>query len=161
MEKARLRAPASGGTADEVEAEFYEALAAGDLERLMACWAEDEDDIVCVHPGGARLVGAAAIRASFETLFDNGGVIRATPQHVRRIDSAAGSMHNLIERIDVATGAGPRHGYVVATNVYQRTSHGWRMVAHHASPGTMTLEEPDEQQQLQQQQQRRSARTLH
>jgi hypothetical protein len=25
---------------------------------------------------------------------------------------------------------------VVATNVYLKTSQGWRMVAHHASPGT-------------------------
>jgi SnoaL-like domain len=24
----------------------------------------------------------------------------------------------------------------LATNVYHRTSQGWRMVAHHASPGT-------------------------
>ncbi|WP_442786621.1 nuclear transport factor 2 family protein [Hydrogenophaga sp. NFH-34] len=38
-------------TPDEVEHAFYEALQHGDLERVMACWA-DEDDVVCVHPGG-------------------------------------------------------------------------------------------------------------
>jgi len=31
---------------------------------------------------------------------------------------------------------------VVATNVYAKTAQGWRMVAHHASPGTRT-EPPD------------------
>lgn len=151
--KAKLQA-AAAGTADEVEAAFYEALAAGDLDRLMACWAEDEDDIVCVHPGGARLVGAAAIRASFEALFASGGVIRAAPQHVRRLDSFGGaSLHHLIERVEVAAEAGPRHGYVVATNVYFKTAHGWRMVAHHASPGTIALERESEE--------RPPARTLH
>ena len=27
-------------------------------------------------------------------------------------------------------------GFVIATNVYHRTAQGWRLVAHHASPGT-------------------------
>jgi uncharacterized protein len=39
----------------------------------MAVWADD-DEIVCVHPGGPRVVGAAAIRASFEAIFANGGI---------------------------------------------------------------------------------------
>ena len=41
-----------------------------------------------------------------------------------------------VERIEVLTDEGPRHAYVIATNVYQKTAQGWRMVAHHASPGT-------------------------
>ena len=35
---------------------FYEAFEARDVEAMMATWAEDEE-IVCVHPGGSRLVG--------------------------------------------------------------------------------------------------------
>ena len=64
MSKAKLRAATVGGSADEIEAAFYEALRLGDIDKLMACWA-DEDDIVCVHPGGPRIIGANAIRASF------------------------------------------------------------------------------------------------
>ena len=135
MRKAKLEAATLGGTADEVEAAFYEALAAGDLERMMNCWA-DEDDIVCVHPGGGRLVGIGAIRASFDTLFSNNGV-NATPLSVRRVESLASSMHNVIERLEINTPEGPRHGYVIATNVYLKTAQGWRMVLHHASPGTI------------------------
>ena len=48
---------------DEAEARFYEALQAGDLDKLMAVWADD-DEVVCVHPGGERVIGPAAIRAS-------------------------------------------------------------------------------------------------
>ena len=36
-------------TPDETEAQFYEALQRGDLDRVMAVWADD-DDIACIHP---------------------------------------------------------------------------------------------------------------
>ena len=124
----------SPDAATEIEAAFYQALQHGDIDKLMACWS-DEDDIVCVHPGGARLVGLAAIRATFETLFAN-GAIRALPEKVRRVESLAASVHSVLERIEVLTDEGPRHAWVIATNVYLKTSQGWRMVAHHASPGT-------------------------
>ena len=100
----------------------------------MACWA-DEDDIVCVHPGGARLLGAGAIRAAFDMMFTNGS-IQARAEKVHRVDSLGASVHSVLERIEVLTDEGPRHAYVIATNVYQKTPLGWRMVAHHASPGT-------------------------
>ena len=126
--------PVSTGNADVTEAAFYEALQSGDIEKLMACWG-DEDHIVCVHPGGARLVGVAAIRAAFDAMFSN-GTIRAHPEKVRKVDALSASVHSVLERIDVLTEEGPRNVYVIATNVYHQTPHGWRMVAHHASPGT-------------------------
>ena len=124
----------SPGAADDTEAAFYRALQHGDIDKLMACWA-DEDEIVCVHPGGARLMGPAAIRAAFESMFAN-GTIRAQPEKVRKVDSLVASVHSVLERIEVLTDEGPRHAWVIATNVYLKTSVGWRMVAHHASPGT-------------------------
>jgi ketosteroid isomerase-like protein len=124
----------SSSSPDEVEAEFYEAMHAGDLDRLMACWA-DEDDIVCVHPGGSRLVGEGEIRATFEALFANGS-IQAFPEQVRRIESLTSAVHSVIERVRVLAPDGLQEAYVLATNVYQKTAQGWRMVAHHASPGT-------------------------
>ena len=126
--------PARTGNADDIEAAFYDALQSGDIEKLMACWG-DEDDIVCVHPGGARLVGPAAIRATFDAMFSN-GTIRAQPIKVRKVETMSASVHSVLERIEVLTEEGPRHAYVIATNVYHKTAQGWRMVAHHASPGT-------------------------
>ena len=132
----RPKAPlASTGNADETEASFYDSLQKGDIEKLMACWG-DEDEIVCVHSGGARLVGAAAIRSAFDAMFAN-AAIRAQPLKVRRVQSLSASVHSVLERIEVLTEEGPRHAYVVATNVYHLTAQGWRMVAHHASPGTL------------------------
>ena len=42
---------------DDTEAQFYEALQRGDIDKLMAVWSDD-DDICCVHPNGPRVVGA-------------------------------------------------------------------------------------------------------
>lgn len=128
-----------GASADDVEAAFYEALHAGDVEQLMACWA-DEDDIVCVHPGGPRLVGAAAIRAAFEEML-SGGSIRITLERQRKVESLSACVHNVLERIDVVTAEGPQHAWVVATNVFLKTTQGWRLVAHHASPGRAEVAE--------------------
>ena len=123
-----------GGSADDIEAAFYDALQAADIDKLMACWA-DEDEIVCVHPGGPRVLGAGAIRAAFESMFANGS-IRAWPERMRKIESMASSVHNVLERIEIMTPDGPSQAWVIATNVYHKTAQGWRMVAHHASPGT-------------------------
>ena len=128
------------GTPDDTEAAFYEALQQGDMDRLMACW-NDEDDIVCVHPGGPRLVGHAEVRAGFEALFANGPVI-AHPEKVRRAEAGVCSVHSVIERVDILTDDGVQHAWVVATNVYVKTAQGWRMVVNHASPG-LRMEPPD------------------
>ena len=134
MPKTKNQAAIVGGSADEIEAAFYEALQNGDIEKLMACWA-DEDEVVCVHPGGPRVVGTLAIRAAFDAMFSNGS-IRAVPQQVRKVESLTSVVHNVLERIEVLTQGGPAHAYVLATNVYHRTAQGWRMVVHHASPGS-------------------------
>ena len=122
---------------EDAEAQFYEAVRDGDLERLMAVWADD-DDVVCVHPGGTRVVGPQAVRAAFEAIFSN-STIAVHPEHVKRVHAMGSAVHSVLERIDVVTVEGPRTGWIVATNVYVKTGEGWRMVAHHASPGA-----PDE-----------------
>jgi len=133
MPKPSQRAAILGGSADEVEVSFYEALQRADIEQLMACWAEEED-VICVHPGGPRLVGALAIRSAFEAMFAQ-GPLRLTPERVCRVESLGAVVHNVLERIDVLTAEGEQHAWVVATNVYFKTAQGWRLVAHHASPG--------------------------
>jgi uncharacterized protein (TIGR02246 family) len=133
----KARAAALNASPEDAEAQFYDALRDGDLERVMAVWADD-DDVVCVHPGGARMVGPQAVRAAFEAIFSSGGVV-VHPEHVKRVQAMGSAVHSVLERIAVVTVEGPRTGWIVATNVYVKTSQGWRMVAHHASPGA-----PDE-----------------
>jgi len=119
-------------TAQDAENAFYEALERADLEAMMAVWAEDED-IVCVHPGGQRLAGQAEVREAWRQMFAGGpGLgVRISQQSV--IAGVMVEVHSLHENITVAGEAQPRPP-MVATNVYLRTAAGWRMIAHHASP---------------------------
>src|SRR5437763_5751078 len=100
------------GSPDDIEAQFYEALQRGDIDRLMAVWSDD-DEIACVHPGGPRLIGATAIRASFEAVFGNGAV-NAQPEQVRRVQSHSSAVHNLLERVEVMGTEGPQAAWVIA-----------------------------------------------
>lgn len=120
---------------EEIEQQFYEAMQRADIELMMSVWSDD-DDIACVHPGGGRVVGPAAIRASFEAIFGHSAV-DATPERVRRLHSHSCAIHNVVERVRVMTDKGPQVGYAIATNVYLKTAMGWRMVVHHASPGSL------------------------
>ena len=131
---ARPKPPAPLGSPDDTEQQFYEALQHGDVERLMATWSDDEE-ISCVHPGGPRVVGAAAIRSAFEAIFANGAV-NARPEKVRRLQTLACAVHSVLEHIQIMTTDGPQSAWVVATNVYLKGALGWRLVAHHASPGS-------------------------
>jgi ketosteroid isomerase-like protein len=124
--------PAPADSPDEVEALFYEALQQGALEKLMALWADD-DEIVCVHPGGGHAVGAAAIRASFGAIFAGGG-IPVRPEQVHRLQQPGFALHHLVERLEVAREGVTQVGWVLATNVYVKGTLGWRIAAHHASP---------------------------
>jgi uncharacterized protein (TIGR02246 family) len=126
--------PIAPSSPDDIEQQFYEALQHGDIEALMAAWADD-DDILCVHPGGPRVIGPVAIRAAFESIFSN-GAIDAQPERVRRIGGPACAVHSVLERVRVMTDEGPHSAWVIATNVYLQTARGWRLVAHHASPGS-------------------------
>ncbi len=128
------RTAALMSTPQDIEAQFYEALQRADIEALMAVWSDDEE-IVCVHPGGPRIVGAAAIRATFDAIFAN-GAIAVHPEKLRAVNSGHCAVHNVLERVDISTDEGPNTAWVIATNVYIKTDHGWRLVAHHASPGS-------------------------
>jgi uncharacterized protein (TIGR02246 family) len=119
---------------DDIEAQFYEALQAGDLVKVMAAWADD-DDAVCVLPGGPRVTGLRAIRASFEAMFAHGG-IPVRIERVRRVEHPQAAVHHLLVRVDVDTDEGVQTAWVIVTNVYLKTEHGWRLLVHHASPGT-------------------------
>ena len=133
MTKTSKLASAIGGSADDTEATFYEALQTGDLERLMGCWADD-DEVICIHPSGPRLVGLGAIRSAFEAMLGNGS-LRVQAQAVRKVVSMGSAVHSVRERIEVLTNEGLVEAFALATNVYHKTAQGWRMVAHHASPG--------------------------
>lgn len=119
-------------TPDEAEEAFYTAFAKASLDAMMGVWL-DSDTITCVHPVGPRLTGREAVRGGWQELFRGGGGLRFRLGEVSRIQDALLSIHILHEYITVP-GEEAERPPAVATNIYQLTNDGWRMILHHASP---------------------------
>jgi uncharacterized protein (TIGR02246 family) len=119
-------------TALDCESAFYECLQKGDAEALMELWADDEE-VVCVHPGGPRLVGIARVAQAWQEILSTGALnIRVIDRSV--IANLSCAVHHVIEEITVQNEGRMESATVCATNVYLKTPSGWRIVAHHASP---------------------------
>lgn len=123
--------PTRFATAEAAEIAFYDALEKADLAKLMQVWADDEE-IICVHPGGLRLIGHHAVKESWQEILSNGGL---PIRHTRSValNSMMSVTHSLIEAITVQGPNGPEQALCFATNVYHKGPTGWRLVMHHAS----------------------------
>jgi ketosteroid isomerase-like protein len=115
---------------EEAEAAFYKAIEQADVIAMMSVWAEDEE-VICVHPGGQRVIGVDAVRESWRQIFASGPRMRFGLLQVRAHTSRLISIRNLYERISIGTDL--RQHLVLATNVYILGTAGWRMLMHHAS----------------------------
>jgi uncharacterized protein (TIGR02246 family) len=120
-------------TPDDAEAAFYDAFERADLAAMMAVWAAD-DDIVCVHPQGPRLVGFDAVRESWTQIFATGTALRIRTVDQRRYLGSTMAVHSVVEMLAAVGEQGGSSPPVSATNVYVLTENGWRMTVHHASP---------------------------
>lgn len=119
-------------TPQDCEAAFYEALEANNLEAMMEVWAEDEE-IICVHPGGPRLSGYEQVRASWAAICGSGQRLKVQITQPVITQSMMSSVHSVHETLSLA-GDAKATQTVVTTNVYIRTANGWRMIVHHAAP---------------------------
>jgi ketosteroid isomerase-like protein len=89
--------------------------------------------VVCIHPGGPRLVGYSTIRDAWQRVFANGAKLRVRVSQQTTVSTPFAMVSTLLEHfatLDDKNVSAP----VAATNVYVRGALGWRMIAHHASP---------------------------
>ena len=126
-------------SAEDVENAFYEAIAHANLEALMNVWADDEE-IICIHPTGQRLRGAAAIRESWRTIFANNPQLTVRITHSIHWNSMLLSVHSVVETLYLGNEPTP-HGPMLATNVFQRGASGWRLLSHHCSSAAENTQE--------------------
>lgn len=120
-------------TPQDAEAAFYEALQRADLDAMMEVWAEDEE-VSCIHPGGARLSGIEQVRENWAQIFKSGQRLQVQLSDLLIVSGAMFSLHSLHENILVLGGQGEgARRIVVTTNAYLRAGGGWRMVLHNAS----------------------------
>lgn len=131
---------------------FYEAMERGDFEDLSALWLAPSDlgvdeeyhdpadtgVISCVHPGWPVLTGRGEVLRSYALIMANTEYIQffLTDVEVSVIEDVASvtCTENVLTG-DETTGPDAFGGAkAVATNVFVRTSGGWRLWIHHASP---------------------------
>ena len=120
---------------------FYAAFEAGDLDAMTDLWVP-EGHAVCIHPGWAPVVGAAAVRRSWAVIMANTTYIQfiLTDVDVTVVgDVASVTCTENVLSADVDTPTeGFAGGKAVTTNVFRRhPGNGdsrWRLWIHHASP---------------------------
>jgi ketosteroid isomerase-like protein len=138
---AKVRTPTIFTSPQDAATAFYRAFEAKDIDAMMAAWAEDEE-IVCVHPGGPRLVGFDAVRLGWEQIFAGETKLLFRLDELVVLETVGMALQSAIEQVTVGDNPAPR-GTAIASNVFLRTPSGWRIVLHHASPApTMTIASP-------------------
>ena len=118
-------------SAAAAEAAFYEALTHSDLDAMMAVWS-DEEEVVCIHPGGPRIVGLESIREVWRQMLSSDAQLKIDVTQAIVSSNAMVAMHSVFEDICIE-GQSLRAPAIAATNVYMHGASGWRMVMHHAS----------------------------
>ena len=116
----------------DAEAAFYDAFMKHDLDAMMGVWADD-DEVYCVHPRGGRVTGVAQVRESWRQVFASAQNVRFQVRNQHMLQAMMVAVHSVYEQITIG-GEGRTRACMVATNIYMRTDHGWRMMVHHASP---------------------------
>jgi ketosteroid isomerase-like protein len=119
-------------SSDDLEQAFYDAMEVGSVDAMMSLWST-EDDIACIHPNSPRIEGFDAIRAIFAQLFADGGLV-IHPILLHKFEQPDLVVHHVLEQVTLNSERGEELINIAATNVYQKTPQGWRMVFHHASP---------------------------
>lgn len=124
-------------TAQAAQNAFYESIERADLKAMMAIWLEDED-IVCIHPGGGAHSGPTEVRESWRQIFLHGPQLRFSIVSGKSYQRRMLSIHSVCEQISHSTGAHPPASAIVtnviATNIFVLSDDGWKMLIHHASP---------------------------
>jgi len=128
-------------TPEAAEQAFYEALEQADTTRLREIWADDEE-IVCIHPGGLRAVGYEAVHESWQQTL-SAGPLRIRPLRPQIVQNMMCSVHTLVEQVVVEVRGVTQYAHCYATNVYHNGPTGWRMVTHHASPAPAEANAPE------------------
>ena len=126
-----LQNPAHYASPEDASRAFYDAFGQGDVAAMMAVWADD-DEIFCIHPGGPRMVGQAAVRGAWDEIFSGSARLKFQLEQQLFFVGASIAVQSVLEYLQVNDEPQLR-GPAIATNVYTRTVGGWRVLAHHAA----------------------------
>lgn len=131
-----------------VHADFYAAFELADFDAMANLWADD-DGVVCVHPAAAPIRGRSAVMRSWLALMADAPYIQFFLTDIEATVTGDVATVTCVENVLSATAETPVSVFAgaraVATNVFRKTSDGWRLWVHHASPVLSGSEPPEEQ----------------
>ena len=113
---------------------FYDAFNELSIERMDEVW-EDSERALCVHPGWTPLVGWPPIRESWQRIFDNANLMQFNIRYLNVVVQGDFGYVTCVEGITSVVQGRATNFSTFATNIFTNGATGWRMVAHHASPG--------------------------
>ena len=120
----------------EAENAFYDALEKLDVDAMMDVWADD-DTVVCVLPFNERLHGHDEVLQGWLDFFCTQEPVRVQLHQPQYTHGPRLAVHVLYQHAHSASGNHPKPTLIV-TNIYKKSSEGWQMIMHQASP----LEQP-------------------
>jgi ketosteroid isomerase-like protein len=124
--------PADAAELEEANARFYRAFETLDIAEMDRVWAHD-GHVRCVHPGWPLLSGWTAVRESWQRIFDSTEEMRFTLSGVTVNVGPDLGWVTCTENILSEVGGRVSVTAILATNLFERTRDGWRLVHHHAS----------------------------
>ncbi len=117
---------------------FYAAFAAMDMDAMSRCWSRSARD-ACIHPGWDALLGWPSVRESWRAIFAGTGFARFQITDARTQVVGDMAWVTCEENMMMVSHGMTSHGRVAATNLFQRTDEGWKLVLHHGSPVSHTV----------------------
>jgi ketosteroid isomerase-like protein len=120
-----------------LNAEFYAAFEAGDVDRMEAVW-DQADDVRCVHPGWPMLTGRSRVLRSWSVIMANTSYIQffltGVETHIDGDLAVVSCEENILTAVADPDGTLSESATVVATNIFRRRPEGWKLWVHHGSP---------------------------
>jgi len=119
-------------TPEATEAAFYRAIAGIDLDLMTRVWS-DGGRAHCIHPGSGLIRGKRAVIQSWRDIFANSKPPVIEYRYIDGYRTGDLEVRLVEERIRPRDTPPDAANRVLATNVFLREPHAWRMVVHHAS----------------------------
>ena len=111
---------------------FYQAFSSLNVCKMEAVW-ETSQQVICVHPGWAPLIGWVSIRTSWESIFKHANLMHFNITNMNVVMHGDSAWVTCLENVTSVVDGRANQYSVWATNVFVLANHGWRIVHHHGS----------------------------